>query len=85
MSKKQSIDKRPNLDSSEAPFSLGPAYLDYCVKKGWLTKTGEEPQAQYELTELGRKKLNNVSLNFDLSAIMSKGSGPKKRRKRHTE
>jgi len=83
MAKKDSIDPQLDLNSQNSPFELGPAYLDYCVKKGWLTKTGDGPKAQYELTETGRVKLDNVSLNFDLSAITSKGDGPKKRRKRH--
>jgi len=82
MPKRQSVEREINFDSQDLPFSLGPAYLDYCVKKGWLIKTGDEPQAQYELTELGRKKLDNVSLNFDLSTIVTKGDGPKKKRKR---
>ncbi len=83
MQKKQSAEPEINFDQQDLPFTLGPAYLDYCVKKGWLIKTGDEPQAQYELTDLGRKKLDNVSLNFDLSAIVAKGDGPKKKRKRH--
>ncbi|MCP4582557.1 MAG: hypothetical protein GY839_13190 [candidate division Zixibacteria bacterium] len=83
MAKKDSIDQGLDFNFQDSPFELGPAYLDYCVKKGWLTKTGEGSKAQYELTETGKKKLDNVSLNFDLSAITSKGDGPKKRRKRH--
>lgn len=83
MKKKQSLDSGPKFDSHLDSFAIGPAYLDYCVKKGWLSKTGEGDAAQYELTDLGKRKLNNVSLNFDLSAIVDKGEGPKKKRKRH--
>jgi DNA-binding PadR family transcriptional regulator len=84
MKKKQpTADIGPRFNKSLDSFGLGPAYLDYCVKKGWLTKNGEGETAQYELTDLGRRKLDNVSLNFDLSAILSKGQGPKKKRKRH--
>jgi len=83
MKKKQStIDTGPRFDTSLDSFTIGPAYLDYCVKKGWLNKAGEGDNAQYELTDLGRKKLDNVSLNFDLSTILNKGEGPKKKRKR---
>lgn len=83
MKKKQTEDTGPRFDTRLDSFTVGPAYLDYCVKKGWLKKSGEEPNAQYELTDLGRKKLDNVSLNFDLSAIVAKGDEPKKKRKRH--
>ncbi len=83
MKKKDTKDTGIKFDNRLDTFTLGPAYLDYCVKKGWLTKVGEGDGAQYDLTELGKKKLNNVSLNFDLSAITDKGEGPKKKRKRH--
>ena len=83
MKRKSTVDNGPRYDSRLDSITVGPAYLDYCVKKGWLIKNGEEPNAQYELTDLGKKKLNNVSLNFDLSAIVAKGDGPKKKRKRH--
>ena len=83
MKKKQPEEGGIKFDDRLDSFTLGPAYLDYCVKKGWLVREGEGATAQYELTELGRKKLDNVSLNFDLSAITKKGDGPKKKRKRH--
>ncbi len=83
MKKKETSEGGIKFDNRLDSFTLGPAYLDYCVKKGWLTKDGEGDTAQYELTDVGKKKLDNVSLNFDLSAITEKGDGPKKKRKRH--
>jgi hypothetical protein len=65
-------------DRTVNPFALGVAYLEYCVKQGWLDKTGEGESAQYELTELGEKKLANVPFNFDLSKL-TKSSERKKR------
>jgi DNA-binding PadR family transcriptional regulator len=72
----------PSLEELENPLALGSAYLDYCVKQGWLEKTGEGA-AQYSLTEKGKKKLSNVSFNLDLSVIASRRDNTKKRRKRH--
>jgi hypothetical protein len=66
-------------------MSLGPAYLEYCVKKGWLEKRGDEPNVRYEITDKGTSKLGHVQLNFDLSAITSKGKGPKKKIKRQNK
>jgi len=83
MKKKQLSDSRIEFEHQEDAFSLGPAYLDYCVRKGWLEKTGEGSNVQYVVTEKGNKKLGDVQLNFDLSAITSKGEGPKKKRRRH--
>ena len=84
MKKKTPVDNgRITFEHKEDAFSLGPAYLDYCVRKGWLIKTGEGPQAQYDVTEKGRIKLGDTQLNFDLSTITSKGDGPKKKRRRH--
>jgi len=83
MKKKQLPRGRLEFEHQEDAFSLGPAYLDYCVRKGWLEKTGEGPTVQYSVTEKGKKKLGDVQLNFDLSAITSKGEGPKKKRRRH--
>ena len=82
MEKKQSTG-RLQFEHQPDKFNLGPAYLDYCVHKGWLEKKIEKGFEQYVLTELGRKKLGDASLNFDLSAISSKGDGPKKKRRRH--
>jgi hypothetical protein len=70
-------------DDLEKHLALGSAYLEYCVKQGWLTKTGEEPNAQYDLTEIGKKKLTNVTFNLDLSVISTRRDNTKKRRKRH--
>lgn len=66
------------------PFALGAAYLEYCVRQGWLTKTGEGGKAQYKLTPEGEKKLANVPFNFDLSKV-TKVQAPErqKRRQRH--
>jgi DNA-binding PadR family transcriptional regulator len=82
MKRKQPIANRLQFDRQADDFKLGPAYLEYCVRKGWLKKTGEPPLEQYEMTEAGKKKLGHVRLNFDLSAINSKGGGLKKKRRR---
>jgi hypothetical protein len=63
------------------PLALGAAYLEYCVKQGWLMKTGEGSGTQYKLTELGEKKLAQVPFNFDLSKVTKTGTGEKKKRK----
>ncbi|OQX91447.1 MAG: hypothetical protein B6D58_08055 [candidate division Zixibacteria bacterium 4484_95] len=84
MNKKDHSSNLPlEFDVKTNPFALGTSYLDYCVHKGWLEKTGDGPTAQYILTETGKKKLSNASFNLDLSTIASKSDGPKKRRKRH--
>ena len=64
------------------PLALGAAYLDYCVRQGWLTKTGEGDRAQYNLTPDGEKKLADVPFNFDLSKLAKKGEEPRRRRRR---
>jgi hypothetical protein len=64
------------------PFALGAAYLEYCVRQGWLTKTGEGQTAQYELTTIGEKKLAEVPFNFDLSKLTT--ASEKKKRKHRT-
>ena len=82
--KKTGVGKnRLEFEHYEEAFSLGPAYLDYCVRKGWLKKTGDDDNPRYDITEKGKKKLGDVQLNFDLSAILSKGDGPKKKQRRH--
>lgn len=63
-------------------LELGTAYLDYCVKQGWLTKTGEGERAQYSLTPKGEKKLANAPLNFDLSEMTSKGDQTRRRKRK---
>ena len=69
-------------DAESIPH-LGAAYLDYCVKQGWLEKSDDGPHAQYRMTELGRKKMANVSFNLDLSVIAARRDNTKKKRKRH--
>jgi hypothetical protein len=84
MNIKESSSDLPSKNKEKAnPLTLGTSYLDYCVRKGWLEKSGDGLTAQYNLTETGKKKLADTPLNFDLSAIASKTEGPKKRRKRH--
>jgi hypothetical protein len=70
-------------DHAVNPLALGAAYLEYCVKQGWLTKLGEGDTAQYKLTPLGQKKLANVPFNFDLSKLTT--SAEKKKRKHRTK
>jgi hypothetical protein len=64
------------------PLALGAAYLDYCVRQGWLEKVGDGQSAQYELTPAGEKKLAEVPFNFDLSKITRSGN-PDKKKRRH--
>lgn len=64
------------------PLALGAAYLDYCVRQGWLTKTGQGERAQYSLTPDGERKLADVPFNFDLSKLAKKGGGTRRRRRR---
>ncbi len=73
----------PNQGDEVNPLALGAAYLDYCVKQGWLNKIGEGPTAQYELTESGKKKLADVPFNFDLSKLVKTGDPDKKKRHHH--
>lgn len=61
------------------PIALGAAYLDYCVRQGWLVKSGEGSAVQYALTPLGEEKLADVPFNFDLSKLT--GNSRKKRRR----
>jgi hypothetical protein len=63
------------------PLALGAAYLEYCVRQGWLTKTAQGATAQYELTDLGEKKLAQVPFNFDLSKLTKRGESAKKKRR----
>lgn len=85
MSAKKNTTNRlsEHITDSEYMPQLGSAYLDYCVKQGWLEKIGDGAHAQYELTELGKKKMANVSFNLDLSVIASRRDNTKKKRKRH--
>ncbi len=76
------MDDFPNQELEVNPLALGAAYLDYCVRQGWLARSGEGPTAQYELTELGKKKLADVPFNFDLSKLIKKGGERKKRHHR---
>jgi hypothetical protein len=80
------MKEKPELsgqDDLEKHLALGSAYLDYCVRQGWLQKTGEEPNAHYLMTETGKKKLSKVTFNLDLSVISTKRDNTKKKRKRH--
>jgi DNA-binding PadR family transcriptional regulator len=63
------------------PIALGAAYLDYCVRQGWLVKSGEGSTVQYALTPLGEEKLADVPFNFDLSKLTRTGNSRKKRRR----
>ena len=83
--KEQNKTTRLEFVHEDDILSLGPAYLEYCVKKGWLEKCGEEPNIHYEITDKGASKLGHVQLNFDLSAITSKGKGPKKKIRRQNK
>ena len=51
-------------DRAINPFALGAAYLEYCVKQGWLAKTGEGETAQYELTRIRREKTGQCPIQF---------------------
>jgi predicted transcriptional regulator len=64
------------------PLELGSAYLEYCVKQGWLVKKGEGDSAIYQVTPEGEKKLANVSLNFDLSAVEKLEKPPRRKYRR---
>ncbi|MEE9553394.1 MAG: hypothetical protein V3W18_03765 [candidate division Zixibacteria bacterium] len=75
---KKTTGENRRIDSLE----LGTAYLEYCVKQGWLVKIGEGDAMQYELTPEGEKKLANAPLNFDLSKMTSKGDQTKRKRRR---
>lgn len=75
---KKTTDHQGEIQS----LALGSAYLDYCVKQGWLTKSGEGDNAQYVLTPKGEKKLANAPLNFDLSKMTSKGDQTKRKKRR---
>lgn len=60
----------------------GSAYLEYCVRQGWLVKKGEGEAATYEMTPEGKKKLANVTINFDLSAVENIKKEPRRKYKR---
>lgn len=64
------------------PLAPGSAYLDYCVRQGWLIKKGEGESATYELTPEGEKKLEEVSFNFDLSRLEKSDKEPPRKYKR---
>jgi DNA-binding PadR family transcriptional regulator len=63
---------------------LGSAYLDYCVKQGWLVKSGEGDAATYQVTPEGEKKLANVSINFDLSSVDKVDKEPRRKYRGNT-
>ncbi len=64
------------------PLELGSAYLDYCVKQGWLSKKGDGESATYILTADGEKKFEGVSINFDLSPVEKINREPKRKYRR---
>ena len=64
------------------PLAPGTAYLDYCVRQGWLVKSGEGDSATYELTPEGEKKLEQVSFNFDLSRLKKADKEPRRKYRR---
>lgn len=39
------------------PFAIGGAFLDYCVKQGWLLQQGKGRAMKYYVTETGREAL----------------------------
>jgi predicted transcriptional regulator len=69
-------------NADKNPLAPGSAYLEYCVRQGWLIKKGEGQAATYETTPEGEKKLANVSINFDLSAMESIKKEPRRKYKR---
>jgi len=69
-------------DAEKNPLELGSAYLDYCVKQGWLIKNGEGDSATYELTPEGEKSLADVPFNFDLSALEKIEKEPRRKYRR---
>ena len=69
-------------DEGKNPLELGSAYLEYCVKQGWLIKKGEGDAATYQLTPEGEKKLANVSINFDLSSVEKIEKEPRRKYRR---
>jgi DNA-binding PadR family transcriptional regulator len=69
-------------DAEKNPLELGSAYLDYCVKQGWLVKSGEGDAATYQVTPEGEKKLANVSINFDLSSVDKVDKEPRRKYRR---
>lgn len=36
------------------PFAIGGAFLQYCVRQGWLTQQGRGRAMKYYITEAGR-------------------------------
>ena len=68
--------------SEKNPFELGSAYLDYCVKQGWLVKQGDGDSATYAMTPDGEKKLADVSFNFDLSTLEKAEKEPRRKYRR---
>jgi hypothetical protein len=69
-------------DTEENSLAPGSAYLEYCVRQGWLVKNGEGESAIYELTPEGEKKLANTPFNFDLSKLEKAGRDSLRKYKR---
>ena len=64
------------------PLEPGSAYLEYCVRQGWLVKVGEGEAATYKVTPEGEKKLMDVPFNFDLSRLEKGDREPRRKYKR---
>jgi len=47
----------PPGDDPVNPFAIGGAFLEYCVRKGWLTRQGRGRGTKYYVTEAGREAL----------------------------
>ncbi len=75
------MDKHHDNDQPDEPLATRSAYLDYCVKQGWLIKSGAGEQATYSVTPLGEKKLADAPLNFDLSKVTRMADQPKRKRR----
>ena len=55
-------DKEIAADSAQKgtsvnPFAIGGAFLDYCVRQGWLIQEGRGRAMKYYVTEAGREGL----------------------------
>jgi hypothetical protein len=44
------------------PFAIGGGFLDYCVKQGWLIKSGTGRNVRYYVTESGEKALKKFDI-----------------------
>ncbi|MFO8051123.1 MAG: hypothetical protein R6V01_05420 [Thermoplasmatota archaeon] len=46
------------------PYVISRSFLKYCVRKGWLKKTGEGRLAKYYVTKEGRKALKEFDIEI---------------------